>query len=833
MRLLLVFACCFSFLGSFAQSKITTVSGRVVNENDDPLKNVSVLVLGKTVGMQSNDSGYFSITVSANKAFALIFSHSGYREVQKNFFLSDGEHEQVTIKMYADGKMLDEVVVTDAPERTEPGLVRINPKNALIIPSPAGGVEALIKTLVGSNNELTSQYSVRGGNYDENLIYINDFEVYRPYLVSSGQQEGLSLINPELAKNVNFYTGGFQSKYGDKMSSVLDIQYKKPTTFAGSAYVSLLEQGLHLEGSKKQGRLSYLLGARNKTNNNLLSNQPTKGAYIPSASDVQAYVTYQLNSKIQLDLLGIFSSSRFSFYPESVKKTASIFSPLFTANLGLDVYFEGQEKDSYQTGLLGFSVQQKVNKDLSLKYMLSYFKDDEKENFDISGSYLFGDRNFDNTSSSFGQITNALGAGFYQNYGRNELQIDIINASHKGSLNKGKHFIQWGTSFEFVNIKDKLKQWEYQDSAGYNLPYNPSVLQLSNALNSTADLNIQKYSGYLQDNIKLGNSSKQWIVQAGVRYNYNSLNNQLLISPRLQTSWKPLWKKDVVFKLAAGIYSQPPFYRELRKPNGDLNKDILAQKSIQFVAGADYNFIGLDNRPFRFTAEAYYKKGTEIIPYDIENVKIKYLGSNNAKAYTAGMEFRLYGALVKDAQSWLSLSFMRSRENLDNDFYTQYRNAAGEIITSRTEDQTATDSSRYEVGWLRRPSDRFITAGLFLEDYLPTNKNFKVNLNLIYGTRMSYNVANSTRYRNALSIPPYMRVDIGFSALLLTEKSIRRSHSPFKSFENIWLSFEVFNLINRNNTISYQMIKDFSNTSYAIPNRLTPRLVNLKLLARF
>lgn len=497
------------------------------------------------------------------------------------------------------------------------------------------------------------------------------------------------------------------------------------------------------------------------------------------------------------------------------------------------MYFEGQERDSYQTGLFGFSVQQKVNKNLSLKYMLSYFKDDEKENFDISGSYLFGDRNFDNNSSNFGQITNPLGAGYYQNYGRNQLQIDILNASHKGSLNKGKHFLQWGTSFEFVNIQDKLKQWEYQDSAGYNLPYNPTTLQLSNALNSTADLNIQKYSGYLQDNIKLGNSGKQWALQAGVRYNYNSLNNQLLISPRLQTSWKPLWKQDVVFKLAAGVYSQPPFYRELRKPNGDLNKDILAQKSLQFIAGADYNFIALDNRPFRFTAEAYYKNGTAIIPYDIENVKIKYLGSNNAKAYTAGLEFRLYGALVKDAQSWLSLSFMRSRENIDNDFYTQYRNAAGEIITSRTEDQTATDSSRYEVGWLRRPSDRFITAGLFLEDYLPTNKNFKVNLNLIYGTNMSYNVANSTRYRNALSIPPYMRVDIGFSALLLTEKSIRRSHSPFKSFENIWLSFEVFNLINRNNTISYQMIKDFSNTSYAIPNRLTPRLVNLKLLARF
>lgn len=824
---------CITSVGSFAQVKNTTVTGKIFNEEDRPLKNVSVSILGKNNGLLSNDSGYFSISVKPNSTFALIFSHSGYSTVQKNFYLSAGEQEQVNIKMYADGKTLETVVITDEKERTEPGLVRINPKNALTIPSPSGGVEALIKTLVGSNNELTSQYNVRGGNYDENLIYINGFEVYRPYLVSSGQQEGLSLINPELAKNVNFYTGGFQSKYGDKMSSVLDIQYKKPTSFAGSAYLSLLEQGVHLEGSSNHKKFTYLLGARNKSNNNLLSNQPTQGAYIPSASDVQAYFTYQLKPKLQLDFLAILSSSRFTFYPESVKKTASIFSPLFTANLGLDVYFDGQEKDQYQTALLGISAHQQVSKSLGLKWMLSYFKDAEKENYDIAGSYLFGDRNFDNNSSSFGQITNPLGAGYYQNYGRNQLNINIVNVSQQGNLNKAKHYIQWGTSFELVKINDQLQQWEYQDSAGYNLPFVPNVLQLTNVLNSKAALTIQKYSGFVQDNLKLGNSKKNWIIQAGIRYNYNSLSNELLISPRVQTSWKPLWKKDVVFKLAAGIYSQPAFYRELRKPDGMLNKNIKAQKSLQFIAGADYNFIALDQRPFRFTAEAYFKKGTHIIPYDIENVKIKYLGNNNAKAYTAGLELRLYGALVKDAQSWLSLSFMQSRENLNNDVYVEYRNAAGEIITSKTLDKIAVDSTAKTIGWLRRPTDRFITAGLFLEDYLPTNKNFKVNLNLIYGSNMSYNVAHSTRYRNGLTIPPYMRVDVGFSALLLTEKSVRRSHAPFKAFNNIWLSVEIFNLINRNNTISYQMIKDFSNTYYAIPNRLTPRLLNLKLLARF
>ncbi|RYY10240.1 MAG: Plug domain-containing protein, partial [Chitinophagaceae bacterium] len=416
-----------------------------------------------------------------------------------------------------------------------------------------------------------SQYNVRGGNYDENMIYINDFEIYRPYLVSSGQQEGLSLINPELARNVSFYTGGFQAKYGDKMSSVLDIQYKKPVKSAGSAYISLLEQGLAVEGSAKKGKVTYLAAVRNKNNRNLLNNQPTQGAYIPSASDAQAYLTYELNKKWQLELLGIFSSSRFSFFPESVKKTTSVFSPLFTANLGLDVYFEGQEKDRYNTSLLGVSIVHSPTKKLKLKWMVSRFSDVELENFDIAGAYVFGSRDFDNSSSTYGEIVNPLGAGYYQNYARNELNIEIWNASHKGTYSSGNHFFQWGNSIEQANISDKLRQWEYQDSAGYALPYSPSALLLFNSLNSEADLSIQKYSGYIQDNIHFGKEKNDVSLQLGVRYNYNSLNKEFLVSPRAQFSWKPQWKTDVVFKLAAGIYNQPPFYRELRNYNGILN----------------------------------------------------------------------------------------------------------------------------------------------------------------------------------------------------------------------------------------------------------------------
>ena len=465
--------------------------------------------------------------------------------------------------------------------------------------------------------------------------------------------------------------------------------------------------------------------------------------------------------------------------------------------------------------------------------MLSHFQNKENENFDIAGAYLFGDRNFDNSSSTFGEIVNPLGAGYYQNYGRNNLNIQVWNATHKGSFDKGKHFIQWGNTIEHTKIIDQLSEWEYQDSAGYSLPHNPSQLQLFNVLHSTANLSIQKFSGYIQDNISLGDSSQDITLQAGVRYNYNSLNKEFLVSPRVQLSWKPKWEKDVVLKFAAGVYNQPPFYRELRNYNGILNTNVKAQKSYQAVAGMDYNFKNSAGRPFRITAEAYYKHMKDVIPYDIDNVKIRYVGNNNAKAYATGIEARLFSELVKDAESWLSIGIMQTKENIDNDFYYDYLNSQGEIITANTQNQVPVDSIQNQVGWLRRPTDRLVTIGLFLEDYLPTNKNFKVHLNMLYGSNMSYNIPNSVKYRNGLIIEPYIRADIGFSAQLLSEKSTRRSHSPFKDFENIWASLEVFNLIDRPNTISYQLIKDFANNVYSIPNRLTPRLINFKIIARF
>ncbi len=808
----------------FAQKKSASVAGWVLGENEEPLAGVSIIILGQQQGFTTNDSGYFSIKVQADKAFALIFSHSGYKSEQKNFILSDGEAETITIRLEKGIKEMQEVIVADQRDRQEAGLIRLNPKTVINLPSVTTGVESLIKIMVGSNNELTSQYSVRGGSYDENLIYVNDFEVFRPYLIRNGQQEGLSFINPEMVRNINFYTGGFQSKYGDKMSSVLDIQYKKPKRFGGSAYVGILEQGLHLEGMSNNNRFTYLIGGRNRSNRNLLSRQETQGNYVPSSTDLQALLTYQLNQQSSIEFLGNISQSLFSLIPEYSQLTSSVLSPYLTANLGLDIYFQGREKDRYQTNMMGLSFINQLTPRLRLKWMASRFENDEAENIDIQGSYLFGERSFDKTQPDFGLITNPLGAGVFHNFARNHLRIQNWNLSHKGNYDKGMHAYQWGLSVDRTLINDRLNEWEFQDSAGYSLPFNPGTLELSKVLNSTTHLTIHKLSGYLQDNILLGDTAARYTVTAGLRFNYNTLNKELLLSPRLGISWQPDWKRDIIFRAALGAYHQPPFYRELRRYDGTINESLKAQKSWQAIAGFDYNFKGW-NRPMRWSTELYYKNMTDVVPYDIDNVRIRYLGENNANAYAAGIEMRLHGELVKDAESWISIGFMNTKEDIKGDTYKQY---------TLNELNQPVDSAIVEKGWVRRPTDRRITFGMFFQDYLSTNKNFKMYLNLLYGSNLPYNIPNSVQYRNGLEIPAYIRADIGFSALLLdSDRSKRRSHSPFLGFDNIWASLEVFNIIDRDNTISYLLIKDFSNTTYTMPQRLTPRLLNFKIIARW
>ncbi len=824
MRSILAIVFLFFIFTNLSAQKKATVKGKLVDENNKPLAGVSIQVIGKQRGTVSNDTGFFKIDITPNKTAALEFTSIGYVRFQKNLYLNEGETETITIKLKKDTAQIQGVTVRNNKDRKDPGRIYIDPSKAGVNPSPIQGIEQLIKIFVGSNNELTSQYSVRGGSYDENLIYVNDFEVFRPYLVRSGQQEGLSFINPELTGGVKFYNGGFQAKYGDKMSSVLDITYRKPKAFGGSAYIGLLEQGFHLEGLAANNKVSYLFGVRNRSNKNLLASQDTKGNYIPTSNDLQALITYSPSSKLQLEIFANSSATKFTLFPEESKLTSSVFSPFYTANLGLDIYFDGQEKDAYSTNFLGLSATHQPNKNLKLKWMLSRFNNNEQENIDITGAYLFGDRDFDRSSASFGLINNPLGAGVFQNYARNQLDITVWEASHKGSLDKGKHFFQWGNSIQQQLVNDKLNEWEYNDSAGYSLPYNASPLALSKVTKSRSDLDITRFSGYVQDNIQFRDSSDV-TMQLGLRYNYNTLNKEFLLSPRLGLSFIPRkWKKDVIIKAALGIYNQPPFYRELRRYDGTVNTDLKAQKSWQTSLGLDYNFKMLA-APAKITVEAYYKNMRDVVPYDIDNVRIHYSGENNAKAYAAGIEARLYGEIVKDAESWISVGIMKTQENLNNDSYKNYTLDAN---------NKPIDSTTVDVGWLRRPTDRLVTFGMFFQDYLSTNKNFKLYLNTLYGSNLPYNIPGSVKYRNALVIDPYIRVDLGLSALLLdAEKTNRRSHSPFRNFESIWASFEVFNLIDRANTISYQLVKDFQNNTFALPNRLTPRLVNLKLIVKW
>ncbi|MDQ3551687.1 MAG: TonB-dependent receptor [Bacteroidota bacterium] len=808
----------------FAQKRSATVSGTVVDEYENPLSNVSVIILGQQKGISTNDSGYFNLTVPVDRAFALLFSYTGYKTIQQNFLLNDGEQEVINVRMETGGTVLSEVVITDQRSRTEAGMIKVNPKAALAMPSPVTGVESLIKIMVGSNNELTSNYNVRGGSYDENLIYVNDFEIFRPYLVRSGQQEGLSFINAEMVRNINFYNGGFQARYGDKMSSVLDIQYNRPTKFGGSAYVSILEQGAHFEGVGNNNRLSYIVGARNRSNKNLLSRQETQGNYIPTSSDIQGLINYQISDKWTAEMMGNFSRTKFTLIPAFSQLTSSVFSPFFTANLGVDIYFEGREKDAYTTSMLGVSTTYQPKQNLRLKFLASRFENDEEENIDIAGAYLFGDRDFDKSKPTFGLIVNPLGAGVFLNHARNTLNISDYNLSHKGSFQKQRHLFQWGLGYNRTGIMDKLDEWEYQDSAGYSLPYNPNQLLLNKVIKSNADISINKFNGYIQDNIAFRDTSNAFTVQAGLRFNYNDLNQELLLSPRIGMSWKPDWKRDIIFRAAAGAYHQPPFYRELRRYDGTVNTGVKAQRSWQGVAGLDYNFMGWD-RTLRFTAEAYYKHITNVVPYDIDNVRVRYFGENMAKAYAAGLEMRLFGELVKDAESWISFGIMRTKEDIEGDIYQNYTlDDQGKPI----------DSTSVEGGWLRRPTDRLLTVGMFFQDYLATNKNFKVYLHTLYGSNLPYNIPGSVKYRNALTIDPYIRVDIGFSALLLDgDKAARRSRSPFRNFDNVWASLEVFNMIDRANVISYLLIKDFANNTFSMPNRLTPRLLNFKIVARW
>jgi hypothetical protein len=806
--------CCLLAIQVNAQKNTATLKGKVFDNTNNPIEDVNIFIEGYAGGTKSRSNGDYVLIVPAGKNVRIIFSYLGYETKKTYRQIPVGETEQLNIVLKKNQIISKGVIVKVDRKRNEAGNVRIDPKMSYQMPSVTGGIEAMLKIFLSNNNELTSQYNVRGGNFDENLVYINDFEVYRPFLTRSGQQEGLSAINPDLVSGVNFSTGGFQSKYGDKMSSVLDITYKRPKEFGGSITLSMLGVNAHLEGNGIRNRLTYLIGARQKSNQYLLQSQQTKGIYNPSFTDVQTFINYQFNTDWQIDVFANYARNRFDFQPGDATQSFGLVNKAFQ----LRTFFNGGEIDKFDSRFGGVSATHTPNEKLKLKMLVSGFQTDEAETYDIQGEYLLGEIETDLGKETFGDIKYALGTGLVHTFARNYLKVNVVNIGHKGSYDAKKHFLQWGLNNEYININDKLNEWERRDSAGFSQPYSDTSLNMSKRYKSQQNFEYNRLSAYVQDNIAF--DSINVVVTAGARFNYNFLNKEMLISPRLQVSWKPEWKHDVIFRGASGIYSQPPFYREMRDLKGDVNLNLKAQKSYHAVAGFDYNFKGLGNRPFKFTTEMYFKKMWDLVPYEYDNVRIRYFGRNNAKGYAVGTEFRLYGDLVKDAESWVSLGIMKAAENLSDDVGLR---------------KVGSDTVTFSPDYIPRPTDSRVSFGLYFSDYLRKNQNFKVYINGLYSTGLPFGPPDNQRYGDTLRIPSYKRVDIGFAKLLLDgSKKDRPRYSYFRNIKSMWFSLEVFNLLGIRNTISYLWIQDQGSArTYAVPNRLTARLINVKLVTRF
>ncbi|MCC6185956.1 MAG: TonB-dependent receptor, partial [Chitinophagaceae bacterium] len=705
-----------------AQNNMGMLSGVVKDEGGNPFPEVRYGVLGTTLGGVCDNKGTYSIELEEG-SHTLVFTILGYEPAKKKVQIKAGENKQLDIKLTSKNIELKAFEKKDDRRKAEAGGVYIDPAKAKQIAGPIGGVEGIIKTLVGSTNELTSQYSVRGGNYDENLVYVNDFEIYRPFLVRSGQQEGLSFVNADLAQGVNFSIGGFQSKYGDKMSSVLDVTYKKPKKFAGSAMASLLGASLHLEGATKNEKFSYLVGVRQKSNQYLLKAQPTKGIYNPSFTDVQALFHYEISKKWEMELIANYARNRFSFIPEEMTSSFGLLNKAFQ----LRMFYEGGEIDQFDSKFGGYSVSFRPNEKLKLKLLASAFQTNEKETYDITGEYVLGELETDLGKESFGQTKYDLGTGIIQDYARNYLKVNVVTLAHRGSYDLRNHFIQWGADVTNLSIADKLHQYQRRDSAGFTQPFSRDSLTMQRLYVASNNFSSYRITGFIQDNFRFQDSVK-FTGSLGVRYLYNTLNKETIISPRLQLGFKPKWQRDVTFRFASGYYAQPAFYRELRDLYGNTNLDVRAQKSFHVLAGTEYNF-KINASPFKVTTEFYYKDLWDIVPYEYDGIKIRYYGRNDGKGYAYGGELRLYADLVKDATSWISLGMMKTEEQV----LVRYQNTAG------------VDSATVYSDFIPRPTDQRLMLAMYFQDYLTQNKNFIVHINFMYGSGLPFVTPDGNR----------------------------------------------------------------------------------------
>lgn len=818
-----------------ANAQQATIYGNIVDEENHPLPDASVVIVGTTTGTKTDSLGNYSLRVSPADKIELGVSFISFETKRITVTkLLAGEERRVNFKLNANNT-IDEVVITSDPHLGT-GTISINPELAKIIATPGDPFMALVKAACmgcASNNELSSGYSVRGGNFDENLIYVNDVEIYRPFLARSGQQEGLSFINSDMVSNVAFSSGGYEARYGDKMSSVLDVTYKRPTRFKASVGGSLLGATAHVEDAIFNKRIRYVTGLRFRSNNYLLKSLDTKGEYKPQFIDWQGNVTFDVREDLEISVLGMYSKNSYNFVPQTRETSFGTVNQAYK----LRVFFEGKEVTQFRTGIGAFTLNYKPKEGMSLKLIGSYTDSKESERFDVLGQYFLGELDNNLGSSTFGQSVNETGVGSYMNHARNYLNARIISIQHKGQhVLNNKVTFRWGVGYNKELISDRLREWNLIDSTGYFLPYfgpqDTSGNGLPYFLKSKIDLNNNRFTAYYENTFTFKSAdSTTFKLNVGARLQYFSFNNEFMPSPRISLGIIPNWKRKTVFRIAGGVYYQQPFYREYRDLNGQVNKNIKAQRSIHAIMGVDYVF-RMWKRPFKFTAELYYKYLDRLIPYEIDNIRIRYYAQNNAKGFATGLDLKINGEFVKGVESWASLSIMGTQENLSNDYYYQKYDYKGNKILPGS-NAVAVDSSIVYPGYIPRPTDQRVNFTIFFQDNIPRLPDFKVNVMLVLGTGMPYGPPTYDRYRDTLRMPFYRRVDIGFAyQILRPDRKIKRK-TFLNYFRSMQVGVDVFNLLGINNTVSYLWVRDDTNKLYSVPTYLTPRLINARLSIDF
>lgn len=804
-----------------AQGQTATIAGTILDENNVPIPNVNIT--SKNQGTASNATGYYILQLTSDTKNTITFSHLGHKKViLENLILSTNETFEFNPVMKIDAIQVAGVDVSPTGKKNVAGITTVAPEIVRKIPSANAGVENILKLLPGVsfNNELSTQYNVRGGNFDENLVYVNGIEVYRPFLVRSAQQEGLSFVNSHMIRGLEFSSGGFQAKYGDKLSSVLDITYKNPTDFGLRLEGSLLGAAITLETVSKNKKLSSITGVRYRNNSLLVKSQETQTNLTPKFLDVQSYFTYRFSKKFHLNFLGTYSINDYENEPLTRQTN---FGTLNDPR-ALLVFYQGRENSKYENVLGVLKADYVIDDAIKLDITSSLYHTQEEEFSDIIAFYELGEVETNLDSDNLGEVTTSRGIGSQFNRARNQLDALIFNFSHRGKYNKEGKSLEWGLKFSHEDIRDQLRESEFIDSAGFLIrPAEPPVVNNQPEEPFTGDIvafesvqainfvKTNRFSGFVQYGhhtklkkhdiyFNLGVRAQHWIL-SGEGFDKNA---QTLFSPRAQFSIKPDWEKDILFRFALGSYQQPPFYRELRDLTGNINPNVEAQKSIHYVLGSEFSF-NLWDRPFTLISEAYYKDLSNVNPYTIEDVRVRYAALNNAKAYAYGFDFRLIGTFVPGAESWVSVGYLQTKENID------------------------------ERGYISRPTDQRFKLGVLFQDYVPTIPNLKLYLNLVYNTGVpggSPNNADPYDFQNRLR--DYRRADMGISYIFADSRNQYPKGHWLHRFKELSAGFEIFNMFNNQNSITNTWVRDVdTQAQFAVPNFLTSRILNIRLGMRF